>query len=502
MSAWHRDALAHLLYGVGTGGGFILLTGEVGTGKTTINRCLLEQLPEDTDIAIILNPALNAEELLATACDEFGIEYQRDATLKDLTDRLHAFLLENHRRDRTTVLLIDEAQHLQFEVLEQIRLLTNLETNTRKLLQIILVGQPELSAMLAKPELRQLSQRITARYNLRPLDRDETEAYIRHRLQVAGLPANQELFPPRVVTQIYRATRGIPRLINLVCDRVLLGSYGQNQSRVSMKMLRQALREVMGEEGGVRRAASWRWAIAALAGLALLTLPAWYFYRDSSVQRVQPTVQPVAEAEPAVPALLDSRQQALRTLASHMGLAPAAGDVCLSLAQAGWRCEALEAGSWDELLEFDRPAVLALVSPARFVSYAVLVAVEGNDGVLLQPQGRLRVPLAQLGPQWRGDFELIWRPPGSYSGPVGLGDRGPVVTWLAQTFASLDGQAQPLAADEFNAALEARVRLFQRQFNLSDDGVVGLKTLLKLNAVRGGGLSLQRSRGLARVGDN
>jgi general secretion pathway protein A len=225
MSARHRDALAHLLYGVGGGGGFILLTGEVGTGKTTINRCLLEQLPEQTDIAIILNPALNALELLASVCDELGIDYaQADTSLKTLTDRLHEFLLENHRRGRNTVLLIDEAQHLQFDVLEQIRLLTNLETNTRKLLQIVLVGQPELSAILAKPELRQLNQRITARYELQPLNLGETDAYIRHRLQVAGLPANQELFPPRVVRGIHRKTRGIPRLINVLCGRMLLGT--------------------------------------------------------------------------------------------------------------------------------------------------------------------------------------------------------------------------------------------------------------------------------------
>ena len=163
MSPRHRDALAHLLYGVGAGGGFILLTGEVGTGKTTINRCLLEQLPDDTDIAIILNPALNAMELLATVCDELGIAYDSEKhTLKTLTDNLHRYLLENHRRGRKTVLLIDEAQHLDFDVLEQIRLLTNLETNSEKLLQIILIGQPELAQMLGRPELRQCSRRTTS----------------------------------------------------------------------------------------------------------------------------------------------------------------------------------------------------------------------------------------------------------------------------------------------------------------------------------------------------
>ncbi len=514
MSARHRDALAHLLYGVGAGGGFILLTGEVGTGKTTINRCLLEQLPENTDIAIILNPALNADELLATACDELGIENERGATLKDLTDRLHAFLLENHRRGRNTVLLIDEAQHLQFEVLEQIRLLTNLETNTRKLLQIILVGQPELTAMLAKPELRQLSQRITARYNLKPLNLEETDAYIRHRLQVAGLPANQVLFPARVVNSIYRATRGIPRLINVVCDRVLLGSYGQNESQVSMKMLRQALREVMGDEP-VQGRGGWRWALAVAAFLVLAAIPSWYLLGDWSSAGSAPAVA-AAPAAPAVgvgvapapdpgstaiPGLLKTREAAMDELARHLGLEPGVDGLCPALAEQGWRCESLEAASWAELLEFDRPAVLTLVSPARFVYYAVLVAVEGDYGILRSPAGQQRVPLSILGPQWRGDFELLWQPPGVYAGPVGRGDVGPMVAWLAQAFASLDGQSQPLTGEEFNAALEARVRLFQRQFKLRDDGVVGLKTLLKLNAVRGEELSLQRSSGLAQMGE-
>ena len=175
MSPRHRDALAHLLYGVGSGGGFILLTGEVGTGKTTINRCLLEQLPPDTDIAIVLNPALNAQELLATVCDELGIAYDgNQPSLKTLTDSLHSYLLENHAQGRKTVLLIDEAQHLDFDVLEQIRLLTNLETHSEKLLQIVLIGQPELAQLLQRPELRQLNQRITARYTLAPLNQAES----------------------------------------------------------------------------------------------------------------------------------------------------------------------------------------------------------------------------------------------------------------------------------------------------------------------------------------
>ena len=296
MSERHRDALAHLLYGVGVGGGFILLTGEVGTGKTTINRCLLEQLPAHTDVALILNPALDAVGLLSAICDELAMVYsEREHTLKGLTDRLHGFLLDNHQRGRNTVLLIDEAQHLKPEVLEQIRLLTNLETSTQKLLQIILVGQPELKAVLDRPELRQLSQRITARYQLRPLTLQETRDYIEHRLQVAGLPAGQTLFPPRVIRQLHRESGGIPRLINVYCDRALLGAYGRHQRSVDMAMLRQALREVRGEDFARQ---PFPWMRPALAGAALLALvgaAAWWRHQPPPV--VDPSLAATAVVE-------------------------------------------------------------------------------------------------------------------------------------------------------------------------------------------------------------
>ncbi|MDA8755096.1 AAA family ATPase, partial [Luminiphilus sp.] len=279
MSQRHRDALAHLLYGVSGGGGFILLTGEVGTGKTTINRCLLEQLPDTTDLAIILNPALSAVELLASACDELSIDYPAGTqSLKALTDALHRYLLENYERGRRTVLMIDEAQHLDFNVLEQIRLLTNLETNDEKLLQIILIGQPELTEKLSRPELRQLNQRITARYNLQPLNFDETAAYIKHRLEVAGLKGGVSLFETSAVRRIHNLTRGIPRLINVLCDRSLLGAYGQKKSRVTRLLVRDAASEVFGE---VADKSLWRRVLVpAVLGavLVLVLVVAWLFW--------------------------------------------------------------------------------------------------------------------------------------------------------------------------------------------------------------------------------
>lgn len=244
LSPKHREALAHLLYGISAGGGFVALTGEVGTGKTTLCRCLLEQLPEDVDIALIFNPRLNSRELLASICDELRIPHpQHRASLKLLIDLLNRHLLDAHARGRRTVVLIDEAQNLNYDVLEQIRLLTNLETNEAKLLQIILVGQPELNALLRRQNLRQLSQRVTARYHLRPLSFAETAAYIRHRLAVSG--GSEQIFTTTAVAKIYRLSTGIPRLINLICDRALLGAYTQNKTKVGYWIVRKAAREVL-----------------------------------------------------------------------------------------------------------------------------------------------------------------------------------------------------------------------------------------------------------------
>ena len=300
MSERHREALAHLLYGVSEDGGIILLTGEVGTGKTTITRCLLKQLPDTSDVALILNPALSAEELLTAVCEEFSIrKAPGEQSLKHLSDALHQYLLNNHVEGRNTILLIDEAQHLRPEVLEQVRLLTNLETETRKLLKIILVGQPELRTILAQPELRQVSQRITAKYTLKALDLEETGAYIRHRLMVAGLTGNAELFPLGVVKSIHRASRGVPRLINILCDRMLLGTYGRNMPRVDRVMARQAIREIIQEEEQSPEERKKRLVIiGAVATLILLPgLLVWWWAQSPVTDPLLPPPEPSITAE-------------------------------------------------------------------------------------------------------------------------------------------------------------------------------------------------------------
>lgn len=263
MSGQHRDALAHLLYGINNDGAFILLTGEVGTGKTTVCRCLLEQMPPDCDIAFILNPKMTTAELLATVCDEFRIACPPGNTsIKVFVDAINAFLLDAHARGRRAVLIIEEAQNLSPDLLEQIRLLTNLETNQRKLLQIIMLGQPELREMLAREDLRQLSQRITARYHLGPLSLQEVPAYIAHRLAVAGVRGR--LFPEALIRKIFGLSSGIPRLINLICDRALLGTYAQGKEEVDLPTLVKASQEVFGSDASPRRLAGtgtriWSW---------------------------------------------------------------------------------------------------------------------------------------------------------------------------------------------------------------------------------------------------
>ncbi len=244
LSEQHREALAHLQYGLNENGGFILLTGEVGTGKTTAWRCLVENLPTDVDLAIVLNPRINETELLETICDELGIVYEQNSGIKQLTDVLNRHLLETYARRRRTIVIVEEAQNLNTEVLEQLRLLTNLETNESKLLQIILIGQPELLEKLAAPQLRQLRQRIIAHFHLKPFNLKDVRAYVHHRLSVVGAPSR--LFSDSAVRKLAKYSQGIPRLINLICDRALLGCFSEERGYVDIRIVSRAAQEVFG----------------------------------------------------------------------------------------------------------------------------------------------------------------------------------------------------------------------------------------------------------------
>lgn len=281
LSPRHTEALAHLRFGLGDAGGFVLLTGEVGTGKTTVSRTLLQELDEQTDVAFILNPTLSELELLAAICDELKIRYRKtDASLKLLGDKITQRLQKNHQAGKKTILIIDEAQHLQPAVLEQLRLLTNLETNTKKLLQVILIGQPELQQLLQRNDLRQLAQRITARYHLLPLTLPEVQQYVRFRLKVAG--CERPVFSDKAVKTLFELSGGIPRLVNLLADRALLATYGQQQSIVEAKEVQRAAAEILPARQGMspsRPLPVWFWPLLALFGMlfgfvmALYALP-------------------------------------------------------------------------------------------------------------------------------------------------------------------------------------------------------------------------------------
>jgi len=290
MTAQHREALAHLVYGLNSEGGCILLTGEVGTGKTTICRCLLEQIPAEANVALVLNPKVNEIELLETICDELKIPYpdkeksDTSNSVKTYTDRIYNFLIENNRKNESTVLIIDEAQNLDSTVLEQLRLLTNLETDKRKLLQIIILGQPELLDILAKTEMRQLAQRITARYHLEPLSKPNIKAYVDHRLAIAG--QNIKIFPEKSINLLYKLSKGIPRLINVICDRALLGAYVENQYTVSPQILKKAAKEVFGELKNVEsRQNNMRWfaPTAIITGFTALSILLFFNVKQPAI---------------------------------------------------------------------------------------------------------------------------------------------------------------------------------------------------------------------------
>lgn len=283
MSDKHREALAHLIYGMKADSGFVLLTGEVGTGKTTVCRCLLNHVPEHSEVAFILNPKLSVIELLATICDELGVAYPPGTTsIKVFVDRLNLFLLDAHSQDKRTILIIDEAQNLSVDVLEQIRLLTNLETDKRKLLQVILLGQPELNRLLEKPELRQLAQRVTARYHLEPLSSQDLSAYLAYRLGKAGV--ERPLFSPAAITKLYRLSGGIPRLINLISDRALLGAYARGEHMVTPGLLTTAAAEVLGKDHSRRLREVWIFAALLVVLMVIVAGVVAYLFVPESQQ--------------------------------------------------------------------------------------------------------------------------------------------------------------------------------------------------------------------------
>jgi general secretion pathway protein A len=520
LSERHAEAMAHLLYGVNEAGGFVQLTGEVGTGKTTIVRSLLAQAPKNAEIALILNPRMTAPEFLLTICEELGIGVPDSATesLKDLVDILSQYLLRAHAGGRRVVVVVDEAQNLAPEVLEQVRLLTNLETNTQKLLQIILIGQPELRELLARNELRQLAQRITGRYHLNPLSPEETTAYVRHRLRVAG--ATADIFNRFALEEIYRLSGGVPRVINVICDRALLGGYSLDRHRITGPLVRNAATEVFGK----RFTPPWLpWAgtavvavILVVASLALWRLQPWSWARartaapthaatpasTSSQATGDATAAPaaVAAAKPAVPAapaaapteplsdLLTRYSQATSTDAAFTTLfglwgihyTPDGTDPCTQATQHGLAC-LTERGSLGQLLLYNRPAILILTDATGGSHEVVLTRLDGERASIDLGKAPHQVGDGELSSYWMGDYVMLWRPEAAPVQTLSPGMRGDGVRWLRRSLEKLAGvSAAGSASDVYDASLSGLVRQFQRNHRLAVDGIAGVRTQVAL----------------------
>lgn len=470
MSHRHQEALATLLYGLRGDGGFVLLTGEVGAGKTTLCRRLLEQIPDTCDVAYLFNPNLTVAELLSTICDEFGIAYSpQTQSTKRFINLINQYLLESHARGRRAMLIIDEAQNLSPAVLEQIRLLTNLETNECKLLQILLLGQPELAEMLERKELRQLAQRIVARYHLTPLSKPEVAAYVRHRLDVAG--AHSALFPDAILGRLHKLSGGVPRVINVLCDRALLGAFVQHKECVDRATLLQAAREVLPPPA--QRTLQWRrtalaGAAAALAGMVVMFIvlgkrpgipldmtqaaPAAVHDRGASVP-----VAPVAAAipprrppthmaqgpaasgvQPAPPLLAlppdvtpaQSLQLAFATLFHKWRANYHEGeDPCIQAAAQGMQCRTLR-GGLDDLRKLNAPVILHMMDEQDHPFYAALTELGPRSATFSFGAQTRKASLSGVARQWRGEYTVLRRVP-----------QGPGQTSQGATFASYPGVA-------------------------------------------------------------
>ena len=529
LSPEHRDALAHLLHGVGQGGsgGFVQLTGEVGTGKTTMCRCLLEQLPDQTHVALVLNPLLTPRELLATICEELGIDTRgiTDSS-KAMVDALNAYLLAQHAKGHRVVVVIDEAQNLSPEALEQVRLLTNLETPKEKLLQMVLLGQPELRPLLRRQNLRQLAQRITARYHLEPLNQQETAAYVRHRMKVAGAQRNP--FTRSAMRALYQRSCGVPRLINIIADRALAGAYARESGRINARLVHAAADEVQPSESRVR-SNPWPGLLATASGLVLVLItlltwgPAWLDRFDSApspdVAPVEPAATgaaqesapveaaaetavgqpvdtPIAEQTAApdvsesvvvdpVPALEtswldDQHRTAWRSLAElwqSPGEALAIQSACDGAPATGFAC-LRQSGSWARIRELGLPVLLVLRDGGTRL--LPLTGFEGRNVVVGAPAAQRVVARGEIDESWWGDYLVAWPQAPDWPLEIRRGESGPAVDIVMQ-MASFAAPAWS-GAGVFDAEFEAWLLDFQRRRGLAPDGIIGPNTLLYLMA--------------------
>ena len=478
LSKRHEEALAHLLYGVTDSGGFIQLTGEVGTGKTTIIRSLFERIPEHVEIALILNPRMNESEFLHAICDELLIPVTKENTNKECFDALNRYLLDAHSKGRKVVLLVDEAQNLAVNVLEYIRLLTNLETEKDKLLQIILVGQPELQTLLQRQDLRQLAQRITARYHLVPLNKAESEAYIQHRLRVGG--TNHEIFSRGAKQKIFNASKGIPRLINVLADRALLGAYSQEKSRVDTKLAKQVITEVLGEDKRLTKEkkvknGNWKFIFPVITGVGVIGVALGFWLSGSNVKNLLDTKNAQAEnltntqkdtvtgviQEPSNLLTLESPASNSENLSSteqvvdkgvgtHSEVAiqvefqslndvfytyksETVSDAAINKLLKLWKkdfftpgknlCGSIKAinlrclyrtSNWQDMLRHNRPVVLELFDENQAIHHVVMNGLDDGKVSLIFNDKEVFVNISEVQAAWRGVYLMFWQPEVEY----------------------------------------------------------------------------------------
>jgi general secretion pathway protein A len=528
MSERHGEALAHLVYGVTESGGFIQLTGEVGTGKTTLVRTLLlNRMPNNADVAVVLNPQQSAHEFVQTICDELHVPMpDQKNSIKACIDALNQHLLAAHADGRRTILVVDEAQNLAPDVLEQVRLLTNLETSKQKLLQIILIGQPELRELLARSDLRQLAQRITGRYHLEPLSRDETAQYVEHRLTVAG--ALVELFDAGAKREVFRITQGIPRLVNVICDRALLGAYSHEIRTINRRLVRRAAAEVSGK---AEKRTRWRWALPVIGAVAaiVIAIGLWTIRneapyagqdaiaasQETGLSNPQPvdlvnaeepaeTIvlnNPIADvpqvtvaAEPEttldeqliIAAGLTGRTSSFVTLFDlwQLEYQNGSGTACQQAVAAGLNC-LFQRGSWSGLRQLDRPAILSLTDSSGTDHDVVLIAVEGGTARLSIGGVSVTHRVDSISELWFGQYVLLWKPSNGISESLEVGSQNKNVLWLRQSLAAIDEiySTEPVDSDTFDGGLEQAVRAFQRDHRLSVDGVAGKQTQIIVNSL-------------------
>ncbi|WP_166268377.1 ExeA family protein [Marinobacter caseinilyticus] len=532
LSERHKEALAHLMYGVDGQGGFIIITGEVGTGKTTISRCFIENVPSHVDIALILNPKLSARELLSSICDELGIQHPAGASIKRMIDLINTNLLDAHAAGRHKVLMIDEAQNLSAEVLEQLRLLTNLETAEKKLLQIVLLGQPELQDILAQNQLRQLSQRVTARYHLHALERSELPAYLRYRLSVAG--QRSDLFTAGAVKALYRRSGGVPRLINLISDRALLGAYSQGEQSVDAHHVKSAAKEVLGPGMNPRglRETKTRLGVmtllatvtaclvvlAALFGNDVISTGDEFFFKagtgpveqsvaaeavnSEEAPEETPDISTDATPEPETSELANGIEEndlsfdlatdsvpladAFQSLFGVWGInyQPRLNPIACEFAETESLSCLYKTGNWRSMMLLNHPVILSLVGGDGEKTYVTLITLAGDVATIASRNGPREVAIEQLEQHWLGEYTLLWRmPPYMTQASEIEGVMGKQL-WLSSQLMQV---IRPLSSgwqeqERVEAmTLDDQVRWYQQHKGLKPDGIAGAMTLIQIS---------------------